>query len=65
MKKVVLLIKDIPHGHGLSTKRGISDGLLDRTEYEGKVPNGHDASYQRGVGAGKDLMQQINDLVKE
>lgn len=64
MPKITLSVEEIPHGHGLSTKHGIADGLLEETKYEGKVPNGHDASYQRGVEIGKKLMQQVASLVK-
>ena len=65
MPTITLPIEEIPHGHGLSTKRGIADGLLEETRGQGDVPNGHDASYQRGVEIGKELKRQIADLVRE
>ena len=65
MPTITLAVEEIPHGHGLSTKRGIADGMLEETQYEGGVPNGHDASYRRGVKIGQELMQQIAELVRE
>jgi hypothetical protein len=51
--------RDIPHGHGLSHKRGVSDGLLGETNYEAKVPETHRASYQRGFQEGETLQREI------
>ena len=65
MPSFSLDLEDIPHGHGMSTKRGIADGLLDESRYEGNVPNGHEASYRRGVKAGKELRTQVADAVKK
>ena len=64
MPEITLLVEEIPHGHGKSTKRGIADGLLEETKYEGNVPSGHDASYRRGVKIGEGLMQKVAKLVK-
>jgi hypothetical protein len=55
---------DIPHGHGLSYKRGISDGLLDETVYNADVHPTHKASYRRGLQEGKDLRQVIASRVR-
>lgn len=59
--------KDIPHGHGLSYKKGIVDGLLNgkKDELEKPIPNGHDASYNRGVKEGKQLANEINSRVRD
>ncbi len=47
--------RDIPHGHGLSHKKGIADGLLDAAKFADDLPNGHDESYQRGKAEGEAL----------
>ena len=65
MTTIKVDIEEIPHGHGMSTKRGIADGLLEESGNEGNVPNGHDASYRRGVEIGEELKRQVADLVKE
>ena len=65
MPTIKLTVEEIPHGHGMSTKRGIADGLLEETKYENNLPNGHGASYRRGVKIGKELMQRVAGLVKE
>ena len=65
MPTITVTVEEIPHGHGLSTKRGIADGLLGETKYKSNVPSGHDKSYRRGVEIGKKLVQQVADLVKE
>lgn len=51
--------RDIPHGHGLSHKKGLSDGLLDETRFADGLPNGHDASYRRGFEEGSTLRDTI------
>lgn len=57
-------LNDIPQGHGLSFKKGISDGLLGKTDYH-EVPNGHDRSYQRGLKVGEELKGQVASSVKD
>ena len=56
--------RDIPHGHGLSHKRGVSDGLLGKTAFEGEVHETHRASYRRGLQEGEALQQEIASRVK-
>lgn len=61
-------IKEIPHGHGLSFKRGIADGVLSNqnsaiTAPE-PIPNGHDKSYRDGFSLGVALAQQVAEKVK-
>lgn len=56
--------RDIPHGHGLSHKRGVSDGLLGRTDYEADVHETNRASYKRGLQEGKNLQQEIAARVR-
>lgn len=65
MKTIQIDIPQIPHGHGLSFKKGIADGLLDAKEYKKTVHETHFASYQRGADIGLELKQQIAEFVKE
>ena len=64
MSTINLAIPDIPHGHGLSFKKGIADGLLDCRDHEQTPHKTHAASYQRGVEVGAELKCQIAKLVK-
>lgn len=54
----------IPHGHGGSFKKGISDGLLE-AEYNTTIPNGHERSYQRGRELGEELKSQVTAAVRQ
>jgi hypothetical protein len=56
---------DIPHGHGLSYKKGVADGLLDQRGYENDVHETHIASYHRGRDEGEKLRRVIGDRVKD
>jgi len=64
MRKIELEIPEIPHGHGLSFKKGIADGLLDNRDHEATPHETHAASYQRGVEVGAHLKTIIAKLVK-
>ena len=64
MKTIAIELPDIPHGHGLSFKKGIADGLLDNRDHEDSPHSTHSASYQRGFDIGAELKQQIAALVK-
>ncbi len=55
---------EIPHGHGLSFKRGVSDGLLGEDDFESKVDITHRASYRRGVTMGQNLKETIAKTIK-
>ena len=55
----------IPHGHGMSFKKGVSDGLLDRTDYEHSVHPTNLASYRRGVEFGVQLRSAIAEQVRD
>lgn len=59
-----MVIDDIPHGHGLSYKKGVSDGLLDRYDYETSIHETHRASYRRGREFGTMLRSMIAEKVK-
>lgn len=64
MDSVNLGVEGIPHGHGLSFKRGLSDGLLERDEFREEVHPTHLHSYERGLILGKDLRSQVARAVK-
>jgi hypothetical protein len=64
MHKIELEIPEIPHGHGLSFKRGIADGLLENHDHEKEPHSTHTASYKRGIKIGEELKHKINELVK-
>ncbi|CAG9932478.1 hypothetical protein [Candidatus Nitrotoga arctica] len=48
-------IQEIPHGHGLSFKKGVADGLFKCSDNEQKVPKSHLKSYERGLKIGAEL----------
>ena len=62
--KIELTIESIPHGHGLSFKKGIADGLLDLQEHESTLHETHAASYRRGVEIGTELKRKVGECVK-
>jgi hypothetical protein len=65
MDSFELNISDIPHGHGLSFKKGVADGLLACRDHENTTHKTHAASYQRGIDLGTELQQKIGILVKD
>lgn len=64
MATIHIEIPEIPHGHGLSFKNGVADGLLDCLDHENVHHNTHSASYQRGLIVGAELKREIGLLVK-
>ncbi len=56
--------QDIPHGHGLSYKKGIADGILDESLHEDSVHETHLASYKRGFEEGVALRTSVANRVK-
>jgi hypothetical protein len=64
MTTVQVEIAEIPHGHGMSFKRGVADGLLDSRYHEEAPHNTHSASYERGLVVGAELKHEITKLVK-
>ena len=58
-------IEEIPHGHGLSFKKGCSDGLLNNKTLKENLPNGHYMSYQKGLNLGKELQKNISLKTKD
>lgn len=59
MAIIKIEIQDIPHGHGLSFKKGVADGLFKCNENEQKVPKSHLKSYERGLKVGAELERGI------
>lgn len=57
--------KDIPHGHGLSYKKGICDGLMGETKYSNLIHETHRLTYNKGVEEGKNIKESISSRVKE
>lgn len=64
MHQIELKLPEIPHGHGLSFKKGVADGLLDTRHHETTLHETHVASYHRGLGVGASLKVEIAKLVK-
>jgi len=58
------IIDEIPHGHGLSFKKGISDGILDKDTFKDYLPNGHNSSYESGIKLGKKLQKIVGEKVR-
>lgn len=65
MRTIQIDIPDIPHGHGMSFKRGVADGLLDCREHEEAISKTNSASYKRGLAVGEELKSKIAKLVKD
>ena len=65
MDSIIGIIKEIPHGHGASVKKGVSDAILNREEFKNKIPNGHDLSYDKGLKLGKFLENILANEVKK
>ncbi|RZM06630.1 MAG: hypothetical protein EOO88_53080 [Pedobacter sp.] len=64
MATIQIEISEIPHGHGLSFKKGISDGILDCRDHEETPHHTHSASYERGLVVGAALKREIAKHVK-
>ena len=64
MTTIQIEIPEIPHGHGLSFKKGLADGLLDCRDHEATPHETHWASYKRGLEVGAELKREIAKLVK-
>ena len=64
MTTIQIEIPEIPHGHGLSFKKGLADGLLDCRDHEATPHETHSASYKRGLEVGAELKREIAKLVK-
>lgn len=64
MKEIKLLVPEIPHGHGLSFKKGVADGLLGKRQHESSCHETHAASYIRGYEIGEQLKAEFANHVK-
>lgn len=64
MKKIEITIPSIPHGHGLSFKKGIADGLLETKEHESTCHETHATNYRCGLDVGETLKREIATQVK-
>ena len=57
---------EIPHGHGMSFKRGVVAGLLEVPDSDDEPqPSGHSYSYRRGKEVGERLRAEVAKLVKD
>lgn len=63
MTTVMLEVPEIPHGHGLSFKKGVADALLDCRDHEETPHETHSASYQCGLEVGAELKREFAKLV--
>ena len=59
MKTIEIAVPDIPHGHGLSFKKGLADGLLETQAHENTFHEPHAGSYRRGLEIGVALKEEI------
>ena len=64
MDEIEITIPEIPHGHGLSFKKGVADGLLESQQHESSCHETHAASYRRGREIGGVLKTEIAKRVK-
>ena len=64
MTHIAIELSDIPHGHGLSFKKGVSDGVLDSKENQKSIHETHLASYRKGLIFGEELKSKIAKHVK-
>ncbi|WP_226562169.1 hypothetical protein [Salipiger thiooxidans] len=58
-------IPELPHGHGGSFKRGISDGMFGNALDEQGQPNGHERSYRLGYERGEMMRAAVANMVRE
>lgn len=65
MATVQINIPEIPHGHGLSFKKGLADGLLDSHTHKMEPHETHSASYERGFDVGSLLKEKVAEQVKK
>lgn len=63
MAKIEIDIPVIPHGHGMSFKRGIADGMLETSIHKHECHETHIATYQKGIKIGQLLIEAVADHV--
>ena len=44
----------------MSFKKGISDGLMEKKDFDKSIPNGHELSYKKGIDFGTKLKKDIS-----
>lgn len=58
-------ISELPHGHGFSYKKGVSDGLFGESKYEDETSKlRHTSSYKKGYELGETLKSEVASKVK-
>lgn len=56
----------IPNGHGLSFKKGVSDGMFERDDFSNTLPDGgHTSTYNRGRTFGANLRLAVRKHERE
>lgn len=65
MRELKIQIPEIPHGHGLSFKKGIADALLSTQNNEASCHVTHLASYHKGYEIGEILKTEVGFSVKK
>ena len=65
MAVINLEINEIPHGHGLSFKRGVASSLVDIDDLSKNLPSTHEHSFERGKQIGNQLKTEIAKAVKD
>lgn len=58
-------LPELPHGHGLSFKRGVVDGLIETLQHEDELPPTHRHSYNLGTNFGQELRAMIAGFVRK
>ena len=56
-------IHDIPHWHGLTLKKGITDAILETENHKNTFHDTHSASYLKGYEIGETLREMISKKV--
>lgn len=65
MKFYLEIPDELPHGHGASFKKGISDALLESAKSElAHTPEGHEDSRRKGLAAGAEIVKVVSRIVK-
>ncbi|MES2666888.1 MAG: hypothetical protein V4712_12365 [Pseudomonadota bacterium] len=56
----------IPNGHGLSFKKGVSDGMFERDDFRNTLPDGgHGSTYNRGRIFGAKVRLAVRNQERE
>lgn len=63
-KTIEITLPELPHGHGLSFKRGIVDALLRSSDQKAKTHKTKRASYRLGYDLGAQIKAEIAKQVR-